>query len=158
DARVPALHGRKVAIVIWTTTPWTLPANLAVALHPDLPYVAVDVNGETLVVAEGLLPQVAALLGWGEPAVVARFTGTEAAGSQVKIERPYPLASGPASGPGILVLGTHVNLDAGTGAVHTAPGHGADDFRMGQEHGLPPFNPVGDDGTYVPEKVGPEWL
>ncbi|HEX4823273.1 MAG TPA: isoleucine--tRNA ligase [Candidatus Polarisedimenticolaceae bacterium] len=158
EKRVPALAGRKAAIAVWTTTPWTLPANLAVALHPDLPYVAVDVAGEALVVAEGLLPQVAALLGWGTPKVVAKFTGKEAAGDDVRIERPYPMPSGPATGPGLLVLGTHVTLDAGTGAVHTAPGHGADDFRMGQEHGLPPFNPVADDGTYVPEKVAPEWL
>jgi isoleucyl-tRNA synthetase len=156
--RLPALAGKKVAVVIWTTTPWTLPANLAVALHPDLPYVAVDVHGEALIVAEGLLPQVAPLLGWGTPPVVARFTGKEAVGEGVRIERPYPMPSGPAAGPGLLVLGTHVTLDAGTGAVHTAPGHGADDFRMGQEHGLPPFNPVGDDGTYLPDKVAPDWL
>ena len=165
DARIPALAGKTTWVVIWTTTPWTLPANLAVALHPDLPYVAVEVDGEALIVAEGLLPQVSALLGWRSPRVIARATGTELAGAgaewigdRAPIERPYPTGTGPASGPGVLVLGSHVTLDAGTGCVHTAPGHGTDDFRVGNQYGLPPFNPVGDDGTYLPGKVGPEWL
>ena len=165
EARVSALAGRKVAVVIWTTTPWTLPANLAVALHPDLPYVAVDVGGEALIVAEGLLPQVALRLGWERPATVARFTGEELVGAgkswigrSARVARPYPTRSGPGAADGVLVLGTHVTLDAGTGCVHTAPGHGADDFRIGQEYGLPPFNPVGDDGTFLPERVGPDWL
>jgi isoleucyl-tRNA synthetase len=159
DARVPALRGKKTSVVIWTTTPWTLPANLAVALHPDLPYVGVDVNGETLIVAEGLLAQVSELLGWNSPTVVARFSGKELVGegdawigARAPVTRPY------SAEPGVLVLGTHVTLDAGTGCVHTAPGHGADDFRVGQVYGLPPFNPVADDGTYVPAKVAPEWL
>ena len=165
DARVPALAGRKTFVVIWTTTPWTLPANLAVALHPDLPYVAVEVEGQALIVAEGLLASVAALAGWGTPPILARFTGRELVGvgdawigTAAPITRPYPTADGPASGPGVLVLGTHVTLDAGTGCVHTAPGHGADDFRVGQEYGLPPFNPVADDGTFVAAKVGAPWL
>jgi isoleucyl-tRNA synthetase len=165
EARVPALAGRKVWVVIWTTTPWTLPANLAVALHPDLPYVAVEAGGDALIVAEGLMSQVASLLGWGAPKVIARFTGKELVGegkdwigARAPVERPYPLESGPASGPGVLVLGNHVTLDAGTGSVHTAPGHGADDFRIGTQYGLPPFNPVGDDGTYVAAKVAPRWL
>ena len=165
EARVPVLAGRTVFVVIWTTTPWTLPANLAVALHPDLPYVAVDVGGDALIVAEGLLSKVSELLAWPSPKVIATFTGRELVGEgkdwvgdRAPIERPYPMDSGPASGPGVLVLGTHVTLDAGTGCVHTAPGHGADDFRMGNLYGLPPFNPVADDGTYVPAKVAPDWL
>ena len=165
EARVPALAGKSVALVIWTTTPWTLPANLAVALHPDLPYIAVEVDGSALVLAEGLLAAVAALLGWKGPAVLARFTGRELVGDgdawigkRAPIERPYAAPSGPAAGPGVLVLGTHVTLDAGTGCVHTAPGHGADDFRVGQLYGLPPWNPVADDGTFAPEKVGQDWL
>ena len=162
---VKALQGRDTFVVIWTTTPWTLPANLAVALHPDLAYVAVDVSGEALIVAQGLLPQVAALLGWGEPKVIASFTGKELVGEgaawigdRAPVTRPYPTASGPGSNPGVLVLGNHVTLEAGTGCVHTAPGHGVDDFRVGTVYGLPPFNPVGDDGTYVAAKVGVDWL
>ncbi len=165
ERRVPALAGRSVALVIWTTTPWTLPANLAVAMHPDLPYVGVDVAGEVLIVAEGLLAEVAAKLDWGSPEVVARFTGRELVGEgdawiglDAPIERPYPTPHGPSAGPGVLVLGEHVTLDAGTGNVHTAPGHGADDFAVGRRYGLPPFNPVGDDGRFVAAKVGPSWL
>ncbi len=158
ELTVPALAGKKVSVVIWTTTPWTLPANLAVALHPDLPYVAVEVGEEVFLVAEGLLAQVAALLNWGAPKVIATATGKDLAGGQASIERPYPLSSGPASGPGVFVLGNHVTLEAGTGCVHTAPGHGVDDFRVGSQYGLPPFNPVGDDGTFLAGKVGPEWL
>jgi len=157
ERKFPALSGKRTAVVIWTTTPWTLPANLAVALHPELPYVAVEVDGEALIVGEGLLAQVAELVGWGKPPVLARFLGKELE-REGAIERPYPMPAGPASGPGLFVLGTHVTLDAGTGAVHTAPGHGADDFRMGQIYGLPTFNPVGDDGTYLRDRVAPEWL
>jgi isoleucyl-tRNA synthetase len=165
DGRVPALKGKNVFVVIWTTTPWTLPANLAVALHPDLPYVAVEVGSDVLIVAEGLLASVSALLGWEKPKVIATISGkalvgegSEWIGDLAPIERPYPTVSGPASGPGVLVLGTHVTLEAGTGCVHTAPGHGTDDFRVGSQYGLPTFNPVGDDGTFIPDKVGPEWL
>ncbi len=164
-ARIPALGGKQTSVVVWTTTPWTLPANLAVALHPDLVYAAVETGGQTLLVAEGLLTPVSELLGWSNPRVIARFTGKELVGegtdwigAKAPIERPYKTASGPASGPGVLILGTHVTLEAGTGCVHTAPGHGADDFRVGSEYGLPPFNPVGDDGTFLAAKVGPEWL
>ncbi|MDX1388737.1 MAG: isoleucine--tRNA ligase, partial [Acidobacteriota bacterium] len=165
ERRVPELDGREVAVVIWTTTPWTLPANLAVALHPDLPYVAVEVNGEALIAAEGLLDPVSETLGWGDPEKIAEFTGLELVGEgeqwighRAPIERPYPTEQGPGSGPGVLILGEHVTLDAGTGCVHTAPGHGADDFIMGQKYGLPTFNPVGDDGKFIPSRVGPAWL
>ncbi len=165
ESRVKELTGKRTSIVIWTTTPWTLPANLAIALHPDFEYVAVDVNGEALIVAKDMLKHVSGLLGWGSPKVLATFTGRKLVGEgddwigpKAPVERPYPTSSGDGSGPGVLVLGTHVTLEAGTGSVHTAPGHGADDFRMGQQYGLPTFNPVGDDGTYVASKVGPEWL
>ena len=164
-SRVPALEGRRVFLPIWTTTPWTLPANLAVALHPDLPYVAVEIGDDTHIVAEGLLATVAEKLGWAEPAVVARFSGRELVGEgdhwvgeDAPVTRPYPTDTGPGSGAGVLILGTHVTLDAGTGNVHTAPGHGADDFRVGREYDLSPFNPVGDDGRFLPDRVGPEWL
>jgi isoleucyl-tRNA synthetase len=165
EARLPALAGRRVYAVVWTTTPWTLPANLAVALHPDLPYAFVEVEGDVYVVAEGLLAAVAEKLGWGAPPVVARAGGAAIVGEgdawvgrAVAVERPYPTASGPASGPGVLVLGEHVTLDAGTGLVHTAPGHGADDFETGRRYGLRPFNPVDDRGRFLAERVGPEWL
>ncbi len=165
ESRLPVLAGRRVSLLIWTTTPWTLPANLAVAFHPDLPYVAVDVSGETHIVAEGLLTQVASALSWNDPKIVATFSGKEIVGDgeawigrSASVERPYPAPAGIAAGPGVLILGTHVTLDAGTGLVHTAPGHGADDFHVGQRYGLPPFNPVDDAGRFRAEMVGPDWL
>jgi isoleucyl-tRNA synthetase len=164
-ARVPALAGRTGSVVIWTTTPWTLPANLAVALHPDLPYVAVEAGSTAFVVAEGRLSATAAALGWKAPRVVARFTGRELvgegddwAGRALAVKRPYASPQGPASGDGVLILGEHVTLDAGTGCVHTAPGHGVDDFHVGRRYGLQPFNPVADDGTFVPDLVGEDFL
>ena len=165
EARVPELAGREVSLLIWTTTPWTLPANLAVCLHPELVYVAVEVGDEVYIVAEGLLTAVTATLGWESPGILAKFTGRELVGEgddwiggDAPIERPYPTESGPGAGDGILMLGKHVTLEAGTGCVHTAPGHGADDFYIGQAYDLPPFNPVADDGMFIPERVGPEWL
>jgi isoleucyl-tRNA synthetase len=165
DKRIAELAGRNVAVLIWTTTPWTLPGNLSVALHPDLEYVAVEVGDDVLIVAEGLLATVSEALGWDAPTVVARFAGRQLVGEgdawvgrDLPVERPYPADDGPGAGDGVLILGDHVTLDAGTGCVHTAPGHGADDFYIGQRYGLPPFNPVEDDGTFAPGKVGAEWL
>ncbi len=165
EVRVPALAGRRVSVVAWTTTPWTLPANLAVCLHPDFDYVAAEVGGETFIVAEGLFPAVSADLGWEEARIVAKFTGRELVGegadwigTLAPVERPYPAPSGPAAEPGVLILGRHVTLDAGTGCVHTAPGHGAEDFSVGRPYGLAPFNPVGDDGRFLPARVGLDWL
>jgi isoleucyl-tRNA synthetase len=165
ERRIPQLAGRQVSAVIWTTTPWTLPANLAVCLHPDLTYVAVEHGGETWVVAEGLLPAVRETLSWQGAEVVAAFTGRQLVGEaeawvgrSVEVHRPYPTDSGPGAGPGVLILGDHVTLDAGTGCVHTAPGHGADDFFIGQKYGLAPFNPVDDLGRFSPDKVGASWL
>jgi isoleucyl-tRNA synthetase len=165
ERRIAALAGKDVSLVVWTTTPWTLPANLAVALHPDLEYVAAEHGNEALVVAEGLLARLAERFGWSAPRVLARFTGTELVGTgetwigrEAPVERPYPAPVAEAAGPGVLILGEHVTLDAGTGCVHTAPGHGADDFYVGQKYGLATFNPVGDDGRYLPDKVGPDWL
>ncbi len=165
ESRIDELGGREVSLLVWTTTPWTLPANMAVALHPALPYVAVDISGDVLVVAEGLLEEVAARLGWEKPAVVARFTGKELVGEgddwvgrSVPVERPYYAPAGCASERGVLILGDHVTLEAGTGCVHTAPGHGADDFQMGQKYALETFNPVADDGTFIPSLLGEDWL
>ncbi len=165
DARVPELSGRKVVLLIWTTTPWTLPANLAVALHPELPYAAVEVGDEVHIIAEGLLEQVREKLSWGGTPVLARFTGAELLGQGddyigggARVERPYTMETGPGAGPGLVILGDHVTLEAGTGNVHTAPGHGAEDFVVGREYDLPPFNPVGDNGCFLPDRVGPDWM
>ncbi len=132
-----------VSIVIWTTTPWTLPANQAVALHPDLEYVLLQAGDERLLVASDL--REAALARWdvGEFRIVGTCRGAELEGLQLHhpfYERIVPV-----------ILGAHVTTEAGTGAVHTAPGHGQEDYLVGQQYGLPVDNPVGPDGRFLPD-------
>ena len=139
--RVPALAGKDVSVLIWTTTPWTIPSNLAVAFHPEFDYAAYEVDGRFVIVAEELAPRVAAAGGktFGEP--VARFKGELM--EHVKFQ--HPLYSRVSLG----VLGDYVTLDAGTGAVHTAPGHGADDFKTGMKYGLEIYAPIGPAGHFL---------
>ena len=129
-----ALAGRSdVYTVIWTTTPWTMPANLGISFNPKFEYVAVETEQGAAIVAEGLLPQVADALGW-DKTVIARFPG-------VKLDRAmfrHPFLDRDSLG----MIGDHVTLEQGTGAVHTAPGHGQDDFVIGQRYGLPVYCPV----------------
>nr|WP_276541800.1 isoleucine--tRNA ligase [Bacillus infantis] len=139
-----------VQIVIWTTTPWTIPANLGISVHPDLNYVVAEANGGKYLVAEELLESVAGETGWEEPAVVKTVKGSE-------LENI--LASHPLYGRDSLVmLGDHVTVDAGTGCVHTAPGHGEDDFYVGQKYGLEVLCPVDDKGLMTNEAEGFEGL
>lgn len=131
-----------VSVPIWTTTPWTLPANQAVCLNPDLVYALVSHHDCAYIIAEGLLAQVATRYGMdGDYQVLAAVRGEELAALQLQHpfydDRLVPI-----------VLGDHVTLDAGTGAVHTAPAHGEDDFVVGKVYQLPLDNPVGDDGCY----------
>jgi isoleucyl-tRNA synthetase len=129
----PVLAGREVYVLIWTTTPWTIPANLAICFNPRFDYVAVDTPQGVTIVAEGLLPQIAEALGWDQT-VLARFPGT-------KLERAvfrHPFLDRDSIG----LLGDHVTLEQGTGAVHTAPGHGQDDFVICQRYGIPVYCPV----------------
>ena len=131
----------EIAVVIWTTTPWTLPANQGVALNPDLEYVLVQVGGERLVVADGMLERVMPAWGVTDYRVVGRAVG--AAFDRQLLQHPFYHRQVP------IVLGDHVTLEAGTGAVHTAPGHGMDDYIVGQRYGLPVDNPVGGNGCFV---------
>ena len=124
----PALAGQDWSVVIWTTTPWTLPANLAIAFHPDYEYSAVRVQGKGYIVASELLNTVAAKLGWDAPAEVARFRGKVL--DLKKARHPF------IDRASLLVLADYVTLEAGTGAVHTAPGHGYDDYVTGAKYGL----------------------
>ncbi len=139
--RIPELAGRTVSVLIWTTTPWTIPSNLAIAFHPDFDYAAYDVDGRAVIVAEGLASKVAAAGGktFGEP--VAKMKGAQLE----HIRFQHPLYARPSVG----VLGDYVTLDAGTGAVHTAPGHGADDFNTGVRYGLEIYAPVGPAGHFL---------
>jgi len=132
-------------VAIWTTTPWTLPANQAVCLHPKLDYVLVEFDRpagtERMVIAEGLAGAVAARIGATASRVIAITNGAALEG--MRLEHPFYEREVP------VILGGHVNLESGTGAVHTAPGHGADDYEMGRKYGLPIDNPVGPDGRFV---------
>ncbi len=138
--------GAPVDIVIWTTTPWTLPANQAVALRADSSYalaVAAEGSGRrALIVAAELLAPSLERFGLAGAAVIVQFEGRLLEG--LKLEHPFEPRQVP------VVLGEHVMLDTGTGAVHTAPGHGLEDFAIGQRYGLPVTNPVDSDGRFLP--------
>ena len=174
----PALAGKPARLVIWTTTPWTLPANLAVAAHPDFTYVAYALAGAVVVVAKDLLTTFLAAVAPGElsggapphqhsPAaheaatgggglggaghatlahperVLASFEGKELEG--LKYRHPFMERESP------VILGEHVTLEAGTGLVHTAPGHGQEDYVVGLKYGLDILNPVDGAGRFTPE-------
>ena len=134
-----------VSVVIWTTTPWTLPANRAVALNPALEYVLVQADvgqgPERLLVADALLRDLEARWGLEGHRVVARCRGEALEG--LKLRHPFYEREVP------VVLAEHVTTEAGTGCVHTAPGHGLEDFETGARYGLPVDNPVGCDGRFV---------
>ncbi|MFZ0790372.1 MAG: isoleucine--tRNA ligase [Chromatiaceae bacterium] len=133
-------------VVIWTTTPWTLPANQAVALNPELEYVIVQVESgshkERLIVAEGLLRDTMDRWGFEHHRVMGYGRGVDFEG--LKLRHPFYDREVP------VILGEHVTLDAGTGAVHTAPGHGLEDYIVGQRYHLAVDNPVGGDGRFLP--------
>src|SRR5882724_5508372 len=161
----PALAGRKVFVLIWTTTPWTLPANLGIAVHPDYDYVAFESGDEVYIVAADLLEAVASKCDLAEPKVLARFRGAKLD----RLEARHPWIDRPS----LLMVGEHVTLGgeadaeteldvsearekkatskAGTGCVHTAPGHGHDDFVIGKKYGLEIYCPVDHAGRFTPE-------
>ena len=128
EAIDPALAGRRVNTVIWTTTPWTLPASMAVAFHPDYEYVALENAGGVYIVAEGLLEATREHTGLKDANVIARFPGRKLEGTTFQ----HPFLDRKILG----VLADYVTLEQGTGAVHTAPSHGADDFYTGVKYGL----------------------
>ena len=143
-----AFEGKKVYVVIWTTTPWTLPANLGISLNPKFEYSAVEVGGEIFIVATGLLEQVAAKAGWpnsGDDAykTVGIYRGEKF--NRLKARHPF------IDQDSLLMLGDHVTLEAGTGAVHTAPGHGYEDYLIGRQYGLDVYNPVDARGFFMKE-------
>ena len=144
-SRVPALAGLDVLVLIWTTTPWTIPSNLAVAFHPDIDYAAYGVDGRAVILAEQLAPEVARVVGRAFDTPIARMKGAQLEGIRFR----HPLYERDSVG----VLGDYVTLDAGTGAVHTAPGHGADDFTTGLKYGLEIYAPIGPEGHFN-ETVG----
>jgi isoleucyl-tRNA synthetase len=136
----PALAGRNVYGLIWTTTPWTIPANMAIAYHPKFEYVAVDVNGDVYIVAEGLLAETSKNLGWTDAQIVARFEGAKIEGAVFR----HPFIERNSGG----ILADHVTLEQGTGAVHTAPGHGHEDYVVGRAYGIQTYCPVDGAGRF----------
>ncbi|MDZ7672189.1 MAG: isoleucine--tRNA ligase [Halanaerobiales bacterium] len=131
-------------MVIWTTTPWTIPSNLAITLHPDFDYVVVEVGSDKLVMAEKLVDQVMEKVGIDEYKVISdKFKGSELE----KINTNHPFMDRKS----LIILGEHVTLDEGTGCVHTAPGHGHDDFIVGQEYGLEVYAPMDNKGYFTEE-------
>ncbi len=141
---VDAVKGhKKVSLIVWTTTPWTLPANVAVAVHPDFDYVVVDVAGETFLAVEALIPKLTEKLGWGEVKTLDRITGKQLEGQTYThpfINRVSPV-----------VCAHYVSSEDGSGLVHIAPGHGYEDFMVGQAYKLPTIMPVDEKGVFTDE-------
>jgi isoleucyl-tRNA synthetase len=129
-------------IVIWTTTPWTIPANLAIAVHPSVDYVVADLGAERIIVAGALLGAVATAAKLeAQPTILQTVSGSKL--EKLQPRHPFIDRASP------VVLADYVTTDSGTGAVHTAPGHGSEDYQTGLKYGLEIYCPVGDDGKYL---------
>ena len=134
------------AFVIWTTTPWTLPANLGIAVHADYDYVEVATQQGQFIVAKQLLPQLETLFGWQEVRVLQTMKGADL--EHTTARHPFYDRTS------LVMVGDHVTLEAGTGLVHTAPGHGEDDFLVSKRYGLPVLSPVDHQGKFTDEAPG----
>jgi len=146
--KLPELADKKVFVVIWTTTPWTLPANLALAFHPDFDYAAVEQGDEVYIVAEGRLEALKEKIGLDGKTII-KIAGSKLEG--MNAEHPFINRKSKA------VLGEFISLEEGTGIVHIAPGHGEDDYQTGLKYGLDIYAPVDDKGKFtkaVPELEG----
>jgi len=140
----PILKDRRVDCVIWTTTPWTLPANLAIALHPDFVYAAVeDADGNIYILAKELVDSCMSRFGLDGYRIVSELAAADL--EKKRCRHPFYERDS------IIVLGDHVTLEAGTGCVHTAPGHGREDYEVGLTYGLDAYSPVNDRGVFTDE-------
>jgi len=136
------LKGKEVSVVIWTTTPWTIPANLAIALHPDLEYVAALADDRrVMILAKGLVDLCMDTFGIRSYKIIAELDPRDLE----NLEARHPLYDRPS----VLVLAPYVTLDAGTGCVHTAPGHGREDYETGLQYHLEVYSPVDDAGRFT---------
>ncbi|AHI56533.1 isoleucine--tRNA ligase [Listeria ivanovii] len=133
-------------IVIWTTTPWTIPANMGITVNPDLDYVVLESAGEKYVVAEALLPSLREKLGFEDAVVLKTVRGSEL--DRVVTKHPFY------DRDSLVMNGEHATAEAGTGAVHTAPGHGEDDFLIGKKYNLEVLAPLDDRGVFTDEAPG----
>ena len=144
DQLAPVLKGKQVSMIIWTTTPWTIPANLAIALHPGLKYAAVETgDNEVMILAEGLLELCMDTFGIESYEVLKLFKAAELE----NLEARHPLYDRPSK----IVLAPYVTLEAGTGCVHTAPGHGREDYETGLKYHLETYSPVDNSGCFTPD-------
>ncbi len=135
-------------VVIWTTTPWTIPSNMAITVHPDFEYVIVEANGDRLIVAKELVDKMMETCGIKDYDIVAQFKGEDLEG--VSCKHPFYERKSP------IIFGEHVTLEQGSGCVHTAPGHGHDDYVVCQEYDIPVYAPMDDKG-YFTEEAGEEF-
>ena len=141
---MPELAGKSVNVVIWTTTPWTIPANLAITLHPDFEYVAVDIGGgEVYILARELVDNCMQTFGISDYSIIGEIDPRSLENKHCK-HPLYPRDS-------LVILGSHVTLDAGTGCVHTAPGHGREDHEVGLLYDLDVYSPVDNQGCFTDE-------
>jgi isoleucyl-tRNA synthetase len=141
------LAGRAVYGVIWTTTPWTIPANMAIAFNPRFEYAAVEVGGDVYIVAADLVEITASKCGWQDWRIVARFPGSRLEHAAFR----HPFLDRDSLG----ILADHVTLEQGTGAVHTAPGHGQEDYAIGRQYGIATFCPVDAGGRFFHAEGAP---
>ena len=137
------LNPEKLYMVIWTTTPWTLPANLAICLHPEFIYVAVAYGDDTYIVAEDRLSTLVSEWELKDYKILGSCKGADWENAVCR----HPFINRESK----VILGEHVTLEQGTGCVHTAPGHGQDDYIVGLKYGLEPYNPVDDGGVFRPD-------
>ncbi|EET97566.1 isoleucyl-tRNA synthetase [Enterococcus faecalis T2] len=144
------LLDNETAFVIWTTTPWTLPANLGISVNPDFTYVEVKADGRKFVIAKDLLATVKEAIGWEEVEVLREFSGEKL--DRMTAQHPFYDRTS------LVMLGDHVTLDAGTGLVHTAPGHGEDDYIVSRKYDLPVISPVDSRGVFTDEAPGFEGI
>ena len=142
--KVKGLTDKKVFVVIWTTTPWTIPANLAIALHPDIIYAAVDTkNGEVLILAKELVEDCMKTFGISDFSILAEIRADELERKRCR----HPIYDRES----LIIMGSHVTLEAGTGCVHTAPGHGREDYEVGLLYDLDAYSPIDDSGCFTQE-------
>lgn len=134
------------SFVIWTTTPWTLPANLGISVNPDYQYAVVKAYGKKYVVAKDLLETVKEVIGWEDVEVLETISGQDM--EYMTVQHPFYDRTS------LVMLGDHVTLDAGTGLVHTAPGHGEDDYIVGKKYNLDILSPVDNRGVFTDEALG----
>ncbi|MDO4680371.1 MAG: isoleucine--tRNA ligase [Aerococcus sp.] len=151
--KVKDSHGllpENAEMIIWTTTPWTIPSNLGISVHPDFDYSVVEVNGRTFVVATDLLEKVAEKLGWDNYTTVDHIKGSDM--DRMVAKHPFY------DRDSLVMCGRHVTSEDGTGLVHTAPGHGDDDYWIGKQYELDILSPIDDQGRYTDEAPGFEGL